>query len=421
MDAPQSNRLAWRPRLLTAACLVICVIFGVWQLSPIFWSEVGNDSRVFYAAATLASRGGNPYDFGQLSVTEAQINAEARSAGSGRDSLSPNEYHYPPVMTRGWQLLAPLGDGWFFVVNSAILLLAGVIGIELILASLQWRDRWLPRLFFVFSLPMLTVLSSGNPASVMLLGWAGALLASRRGRPVLAGAVLAVCWIKPPVGIPIAAALLLFERDQWRRLLEGLVIGSVVFAAINVMAGGFAGTGAWIQSLFDFTASINAQQSSVIQQRFLAGLSAPFFFLGPVAATAIALALAAALLLWAHRRRALRRDAPGALPLALAVLTATALAVAPYIHTYDLVLEAVPVLVLAGLPLTPLNRAVLLLWATAPFLNLGVVLAVALITHRLDVPWSYAAGLNALTLAAVVIAAAHQLRPAIPAGQPAVA
>ncbi|MDP9325888.1 MAG: glycosyltransferase 87 family protein [Candidatus Dormibacteraeota bacterium] len=419
-NAPSGDRLAWTPGLVTAACLVICLIYGAWQLSPVFWSQAGNDSRVFYAAARLASSGDNPYDFGRLAAVEAQVNAEARAAGSGRDSLSPNEYHYPPVMTRAFIALAPLGDFGFLVAVSLLALVAGVIGFELILSALHWRGRWLPRLFFVVSLPMLTVLSSGNPATLLLLPWGGAFVASRRGRPLVAGMLLAACWIKPPVGVPVAVALLVLERARWRPMLAGLAIGTAVFAGANVAAGGVDGTLAWLRSLVDFSATINANQTAVIQQRFLAGLSAPLFFLGPLAAGAIAVAVVTVVLLWARRGGPLGGGGDRA-PLGLALLTAAALAVAPYIHTYDLVLMAAPVLVLSGLPLTTLNRGVLLLWALAPVLNLGVVLAVVAVTGSLDTSWSFAAGLNALTLLAVAIAAGHARRATTPATQPATA
>ncbi|MFY9614249.1 MAG: glycosyltransferase family 87 protein, partial [Candidatus Dormiibacterota bacterium] len=233
-NTPAINRLAWTPGLLTAACLVICVVYGTWQLSPVFWSQAGNDSRVFYAAARLASTGDNPYDFGRLAAVEGQLNAEARAAGNGRDSLSPNEYHYPPVMTRAFMALAPLGDFGFLVAVSLLALVAGLTGFELILSALDWRGRWLPRLFFVFSLPMLTVLSSGNPATLLLLSWGGALFASRRGRPLLAGMLLAACWIKPPVGVPVAVALLVAERARWRPMLAGLALGTLAFAGACV-------------------------------------------------------------------------------------------------------------------------------------------------------------------------------------------
>jgi hypothetical protein len=406
--------------LLTASCLVICVVYAIWQLSPVFWSQAGNDSRVFYAAARLASTGDNPYDFGRLAAVEGQLNAEARAAGNGRDSLSPNEYHYPPVMTRAFMALAPLGDFGFLVAVSLLALVAGLTGFELILSALDWRGRWLPRLFFVFSLPMLTVLSSGNPATLLLLSWGGALFASRRGRPLLAGMLLAACWIKPPVGVPVAVALLVAERARWRPMLAGLALGTLAVAGACVVAGGVDGTAAWLRSLVDFSATINANQTAVIQQRFLAGLSAPFFFLGPLAAGGVALALVTGVILWARRGGAfsVARDRA---PLGLALLTAAALAVAPYIHTYDLVLMAAPLLVLCGLPLTGLNRAVLLLWALAPVLNLAVVLAVVAVTGSLDTPWSFAAGLNAVTLVAVAIAAGHASRAIAPATQPATA
>jgi hypothetical protein len=394
------HRLGWRRSPFAHAFLVICMVYGIWQLSPLFWSELGNDARVFYSAARVAEQGGNPYDYAQLTAEFARVNAEGRAAGLGRSSIGPNEYHYPPLMTWFWRRLAPLGDWGFFWANSAALLLAGVLGFELVMHTLGWRRRWLARGFFVFSLPMLTVLSSGNPATVLLLATGGALLAATRGRPWLAGALLAACLIKPPVGIPVAAAIMLGRPGQRQALLGGMAIGTAAFALLNLAAGGFAATRGWVLSLVQFSATIDVHQVAVVQQRFLAGLSAPFLFLGPVPATVIALALAAVALVWAYRRGHGWPDRT----LGLALLLAAALAVGPYLHTYDLVLEALPVLVLASLPRDPINRAVLGLWATAPVLNLAVVLAVAAVTGSPETPWSFAVALNAATLLALALA-----------------
>jgi hypothetical protein len=390
-------------------------------MSPIFWSETGNDARVLYAAGRVAANHGNPYDFNQLSAEASRVNAEAHAAGTGRDAFGPNEYHYPPILTRAWQALAPLGDVGFLVIDVAVLLIAGIIGLELILAALNWEQRWLPRLFFLFSLPMLTVLSSGNPATLLLLGWAAAFFWAARGRFLLAGGALAIAWIKPPVGIPIAVAMLIANWQQWRRLLAGVAAGSLVFAALNLALGGLDGTRDWILSLVQFSATINAHQDAVIQQRFLAGLSGPFFGLGPLWANLIAVVLVGLILLWIFRRAASEQWSERKPRLVIAIAMAVALAVSPYIHTYDLVLEAVPVLVLAGLASTALDRLTLTMWALAPALNLAVVLLVVAITGRLDTPWSFAVALNALTLLALAAAAVRHGRTANLAGQAAVA
>lgn len=400
-----SRQLSWRPGVVTAVFLLVCAIYGAWQLSPVFWSAVGNDARVFYCAARVAARGGNPYDFNQLSAEAAVVNAEARS--SGRGEIGPNEYHYPPMMTWLWRQLVPLGDLGFFAANSLALLVAGVAGFELVMAALNWRQRWLARGFFLFSLPMLTVLSSGNPATLPLLATGGALLATLRGRPWVGGALLAVCLIKPPVGIPIAAAVVVGMPGRRLALLGGGAIGAAAFVALNIAAGGLDATTEWVRSLIQFSATIDVHQAAVVQQRFLAGLSGPFLVLGPVAATVISLVLAGAALAWAFRGGArTKRDST----LTLALLMAAALAVSPYLHTYDLVLEAIPVLVLASLRLTTLNRAVLALWAAAPVLNLVVVLAVAALTGSPETPWSFAVALNAAALAALAVASRQPSR-----------
>ena len=65
----------------------------------------------------------------------------------------------------------------------------------------------------------------------------------------------------------------------------------------------------------------------------------------------------------------------------LALLTAVALAVSPYLHLNDLVLEAVPLLFLASRRLRPLTRAMLVTWGLGVIPALAVGLGIALAVH----------------------------------------
>lgn len=382
-------------------------MIAVWLLSPGFWNTIGNDSRDWYAAGRVAARGGNVYDQDVTSAEQARLNEEARSQGSGRSSITSGPYHYPPIMTRGFQLLASLGDTGFLVVFEAFLLVAALVGFELTLAGLAWRGRWWPRLLFLTSLPLFEVLATADPAAVLLLSWGAAFLAFRSGRLTLAGALLAVGLIKIPVGVPVAIALILAAPVRRSRLLLGLALGAAAFVGVN-LASGPPESVAWVRSLVPYTATINVHQSDVLPQCCLAGLSAPFLGLGPVWANLIAFLLVAAPVAWLYRSGALLdlwRRRPTIL---LGLLVSAALAVTPYVHPYDLILEAVPLLVLASLPLTYLNRTVFALWALSVPISLLLVLSAHLLIPDANaLPWSFGVALSAATFAALVVATAR--------------
>ena len=174
-DRPAGRSLSWSPGLLTASLLLISVLVSLWLVSPVFWDRLGGDSRAFYAAARLEGTGGDPYNFAQLTAEESRIDAAAGppSAASG---YSANPYHYPPAMTRAWEAFVPLGDRGFYWSNFAILLALGLLGMELILVALAWRNRWLVRVLLVVSPATTLVLVSGNPSTLLLAAWGGALL-----------------------------------------------------------------------------------------------------------------------------------------------------------------------------------------------------------------------------------------------------
>ena len=81
--------LAWRPGRVTVAVLALATILGAWLLSPPWWNRLGQDSVVFYSAATLAADGGNPYDFQALRAQEQQVHDQQPAAARGAFSPLP--------------------------------------------------------------------------------------------------------------------------------------------------------------------------------------------------------------------------------------------------------------------------------------------------------------------------------------------
>ena len=134
-DRPAGRSLSWRPRTFTTALLLVSTIVALYLMSPVFWDRLGGDSRAFYAAARLQLRGGDPYSFSQLSAEEAAIDA-GTGAQPQSSAYGANPYHYPPLMTRAWEALTPLGDRGFYWINFGLLLLLGLLGLELTRGSL---------------------------------------------------------------------------------------------------------------------------------------------------------------------------------------------------------------------------------------------------------------------------------------------
>jgi hypothetical protein len=260
------------------------------------------------------------------------------------------------------------------------------------------------------------VLFAGNPSTLLLLAWAGAFLAATRGRGLLAGALLATALITPPVGLPVAAALVLAMPGLRARLLQGFAIGTAIFLAAN-LAADFHATGTWAASLFPFAQSLDPHSAQMVQLCCLAGLSAPFLGLGLFAAAGIGAVLVAAPIAWLYTRgdlTAMSADRPLML---LALLMAAGLALTPYIHLNDLVLEALPLLVLASRPLGILGRGTLVLWGLSLPINLALAVALFTITGDVNKPWSYGVVLTGGTLLAITVAANRERArdPAAPA------
>jgi hypothetical protein len=350
---------------VTTSLLVASAAFNLWLFSPIFWNEIGVDNKDLYAAASLVEQGGNPYDVAQLVAEQDRL----YNTPQGLKPTDPGYYHhatygYPPLFTRLSRLALGLGAVAYYVVSLVVILAAGIVGMEALLRAVDWHGRWLPRLFFLASTPLALAAFVGNPSTLLLLSWGAALWLAIRGRPLLAGAALSLCLVKLPVGLPIAAALLVAVPAARLRVLSGMIIGATTLLLADLALTGTAALGQWVAGLGVYGGSLSTTQGrSLFSQSGLAGI--PGLFVDHVSvplAVIIAAVPVGAALAWAWSARR-RTDAGGDPVLRLALLTAAALAVSPYLHLNDLVLEALPLLVLASRPLTALSKVALVVWA----------------------------------------------------------
>ena len=63
--------------------LVISAAFAAWTFSPVWWSQVGQDANVYYAAGNVSRQGGDVYNPGQLFAEEDRLYGAPRPGAGG--------------------------------------------------------------------------------------------------------------------------------------------------------------------------------------------------------------------------------------------------------------------------------------------------------------------------------------------------
>ena len=400
MMAPAAGR-GWRPGIGTATVLLVAALFAGWLFTPTWSGERGIDAKDLYAAASLQSHGGNPYDPNQQGAEQDRLFNIPAHVAPGQAGYAHAPYGYPPLFTRVLRGALPLGFNGFYLVTLALLLAAGMVGFEAVLRVAGWRERWLARGLFLASAPMALSLFVGNPSPLLLLGWAVALFLARRGRPFVGGLVLTLCLLKIPVGLPAAIALLVAPGSGRLLLASGLAVGSSLLAGLQLLLTGPEATANWVRSLGGYACGLGGGAGSAFSQSGLAGFPALFldYLPAPVAAL-FGLLLVAAVLFWAWRR--LAGSAPAIAPnLCVAVILVAAVGATPYLHLNDLVILALPLLLLAQTTPSILGRVTELAW----FIGIPArlfALAIASVALNLH-PTSGSAGIGVVLLLLLLV------------------
>jgi hypothetical protein len=364
------------------------MLFPIWlsQLSPEVFR--GADAKVYYAAAELDSRGGNPNDAASLIHEGEVLYNQPRGLHRGEAGayyMAP--YGFPRLFTRLSRPLLGLGVAGYYLAILAAITLAALVGLEALMTAMDWdRNRWLPRFFLLLSAPFAEDAFGGNVSAALFLSWALAFLMARRGRPLVGGLILSICLIKIPVGGPAAAALIAFpprssgarSTTQTRlRLGLGLAIGAAGWLVLNVAVTGWEATASWWFSLVGYGQALGVGPGTAYNLSDQAGL--PSILLGRLA-TPLAVALAAVPVatvvgyVLQRQGKAQASASPGALT---ALALSGALLLSPYLHLNDLLLLALPLLVIATAPLTRLGRITLVVWAVGTSVNLLIALVEA--------------------------------------------
>ncbi|MHB8507673.1 MAG: glycosyltransferase 87 family protein [Candidatus Dormibacteria bacterium] len=411
MAAPPRT-LSWKPRRVTASLLAVAIGLAAYLFSPLWWSQLGFDSRDLYSAGRLAATGGNPYDPRQLFAQQDLLYGGAGHLGGHVT------YGYDPLFTRVLALASGLPEPAFYLLSLVLVVGAAIAAMELLLLATAWKGRGLPRLFFLVSVPVILTAFVGNVSTLVLLAWAAALWLGVRGRPLLGGMVLALSLLKLPVGLPAAIALLLTAPIARRRAWVGFGAGCALLLVLEFAVSGAAGMGSWWRALTGYAGGYSsADTSQPYAQTGLVGIPALLLgFMPTPVAVVVAMAILAAILRLAGLPGRLRQLAAIDTFLPLALVTSAALLATPYIHLNDLALETLPVLVVASHPLTRWGRACLALWATGAVLNLVIQTSLALAAGGHPPAHSYGFGvLPGLATLFAVTAVARSRKATTPA------
>ena len=398
--------LDWRASRPTSVVLLAALIFGLWLFTPAWQNERGADFRDLYAAASLSSHGGDPYDPSQQFAEEDRL---FKAAGVGSTHAT---YGYPPLFTAVVRTALPLGEPAAYALFAALLAIAGAVGFELLLVALDRRRRRLARAFFLTSTPMVLSLLVGNPSPVLLLAMAAAMWLMRRRRALLAGLVLSVCLLKLPVGLPAAVAIILASPWLRARLGLGFAAGTAGWVLLDIALSGPGPFGRWLGSLMGYGAALSPHTSSAFSQSGLAGLPALFLDHLPLAVSvALALVPVAAVAVYVWSGGGLKADSPQEPWLAAALLLVMLVGLSPYLHLNDLVLLAFPLLVVAGARPRIIGSLALLDFSVgAPLRLLAVVALVATVGYRPAA--SYAgSGISIVVLSLLAVALVARRRP----------
>lgn len=230
------SRLLRRQRLFVIFTAVLVLAYTRQLVSA---PTAGQDFRAFFAAATLAAHGGDPYDWPSLSRTEAALYNAPGAVGPG----DPRYYDFLPFPEGPWLAIAlePFtGLPWQLVypVFAALMLLAIAGGAWLILTRLGWTDRRRRLAVACATLSPVAFFNvfQGQLSALVFLGFAAAWILAARGRPLLAGLALTLVWMKPNTGVALPVVVALLEPAAARRTLLNFAAASALAFALATLA-----------------------------------------------------------------------------------------------------------------------------------------------------------------------------------------
>lgn len=329
--APLARRLHW-----LGYRALVAVMVTYYLTIFLHGAGTGVDFACFRAAAILFAHGGNPYDFAQLwQVENALYNAPLHLHPGLPAYYDLDRYYNPPLFATALTPFTRLPLTLGYAIYAAITLGLAIVGAWLTLLALGWTQRRGIALAIVVVSPcVFLIVWSGQQSSLLFCALGAALYLLRRERVALAGAVMALGWVKPHLLIPVALAapLLLFSpRVAWRWYMGfgAATVGGLVLTIVTTGAGSIL---AWLHALFGYTGYVDSIQTYLPSLAGMTLVMAPHPLNKALAVAVMILGVSVTVVVLARARRSLDPIA------AIIVLMAAWLLFTPFAHANDDVL-----------------------------------------------------------------------------------
>jgi hypothetical protein len=324
--------------VLVGAWVAVFLTSGTLQFGP-SPKHLGGDFALFVSAAKVIQDGGNPYDQRMLYRGESRL---LRHDGIRPPPFDPYmRVGNPPLLFWALKPLAAVSfdasaKAWCLAMYG--LLAFGFLGC---LVAMDWRRRRLPLLMFLALPQTMYAAYYGNVDGIVFaaLAWSAVLTGKSS---FLAGALLALCFLKPQVAIPGALLIMLFVSSQPLRCLSGFVAASSLALLLTVATTGTASIGWWLQALGGYSQRLGVQPD-------IASLSGLYVYsandrLRLLLEGASLLTVVGATVAWWWRRHQLGDDRV----LGVAWLWVAWFLATPFAHFHDEVVLALPMLAVVG-------------------------------------------------------------------------
>jgi len=279
----------WLDRAWLAFALCILLAVGVWVAGGRACTYLATDFRGYYAAGLIARQAGLAavYDPRMQGETQAALLLDCPD-GSATPPRLQVLVPYLPVFNLLFLPLPALGFSNAFAAWSLIGLLIFLLYLIRFSLALAGRLEALRLAQWALCFPVMANVFLGQINFLLVIALGEFFLASRRGRPFVAGLWLAVLLIQPHVLILLLPGLLIARR--WKTLLGFGVSGFALLLA-SLLLVGTSGLQAGMAVVRSFAGETFASLPEMMNARGLA------FNLGRVLPSWIAWALAAALMI----------------------------------------------------------------------------------------------------------------------------
>ncbi len=299
----------------------------------------GADWAMFMGAAGMMQQGQNPYAHAALYRAEKQLLARQRLPILKHEETV--RVGNPPLL---FWALEPLTARPFQPVALAgilVLYLLSIAGFMAALYRFGWKRYTLAALCFMLMPQVVLGMFNGNVVGLVFAG-IGLSLALAPRYPALAGALLSVAWLKPPVALPIVLLIAAFHVARPARLVAGFSLTTAGLFGLTLLTTGWGSVVNWTAGLVGYSQDMRTQADVVS----LAGLYVRWLpSLGRSALEALSLGLAIAItaVYWYRVRRNAPLDFARDAWLWVVWMLAT-----PYAHFYDEMILAIPIAALLG-------------------------------------------------------------------------